>query len=764
MAVALLIGLWTYDELTFDTYHPNYDHIAQVMQHQTFNGKIGSQTANPAAMAEEIRNVYGSDFKYVLQSSWNFDHTLAYGEKMFSKPGSFFEPQVTDMLSLKMIKGSRDGLKKDMNSILLSASVAQAYFGEDDPLDKTLRIDNKSDVKVTGVYEDLPENTSLKDLKFILPWDLYLSLNPWIKQMENPWGSNFTQTYVQIADNADMEKVSARIKNVKLNKLPMDDRLANPVVFLHPMKKWHLYSDFKDGVNVGGRVNNVWLFGITGVFVLLLACINFMNLSTARSEKRSKEVGIRKSIGSVRSQLIAQFFSESIMVSFFAFLLALILVLIALPSFNGVAEKKISILWSEPMFWLICVGFSIITGLFAGVYPALFLSSFQPVKVLKGTFKAGRLASLPRQVLVVIQFTVSITLIIGTMVVYKQIKHGQSRPIGYNRDGLITTSVNEERHKHFDVIRTELKNEGVIVEITESGSPTTQVWNTNGGFDWEGKDPDQAVDFPNNAVTYEYGKVIGWKIKEGRDFSREFISDSLAFILNESAVTFIGLKDPVGKVIRWEGKPYTIIGVVKDLLVQSPYQPVRPALWHLSRESENVFIIKLNPERSPQDALSEIEAVFKKYNPTAPFQSSFVDEEFARKFGNEKRVGTLAAFFTVLAILISCLGLFGLASFVAEQRTKEIGIRKVLGASVINLWRMLSKDFVVLVILSCLISIPLAWYELNNWLQDYEYRTDMPWWIFAFSGFGALIITLLTVSFQAIKAALMNPVKSLRSE
>ncbi|MBA4056567.1 MAG: ABC transporter permease, partial [Marivirga sp.] len=372
MAVAILIGLWTYDELTFDTYHSNYDRIAQVMQHQTFNGKVGSQISNPAVMAEEIRNVYGSDFKYVLQSSWNFEHTLAYGEKMFLKPGSFFEPQVADMLSLKMIKGSKDGLKKDMNSILLSASVAQAFFGEEDPLDKILRIDNKSDVKVTGVYEDLPENTSLKDLKFILPWDLYLSLNPWVKEMENPWGSNFTQTFVQVADNADMEKVSARIKDVKLHKIQQDERRYNPVVFLHPMKKWHLYSDFKDGINVGGRINNVWLFGVTGVFVLLLACINFMNLSTARSEKRSKEVGIRKSIGSVRTQLITQFFSESIMVSSFAFLLALILVLIALPSFNHVAEKKISILWSEPVFWLISFGFSIVTGLLAGVYPALF--------------------------------------------------------------------------------------------------------------------------------------------------------------------------------------------------------------------------------------------------------------------------------------------------------------------------------------------------------------------------------------------------------
>lgn len=764
MVVAILIGLWMYDELTFNTYHTHYDRIAQVMQHQTYNGKIGSQVANPAVMAEEIRTVYGSDFKYVLQASWNFDHTLTYGEKMLLKPGNFFEPEVADMLSLKMIAGSRDGLKRDMNSILISESVAHAYFGEEDPLNKILRIDNKSDVKVTGVYEDLPENTSFKELKFILPWDLYLSVNPWIKQMENPWGSNFTQTFVQLHDQADLETVSARIKDVKLNQVSDDEKRYNPVVFLHPMSKWHLYGEFKDGMNVGGRINNVWLFGITGIFVLLLACINFMNLSTARSEKRSKEVGIRKSIGSMRLQLVMQFFSESIMVSFFAFLFALLLVLFTLPFFNEIADKNISLPWTQPTFWIIGIGFSVFTGVFAGIYPALYLSSFQPVQVLKGTFKVGRFASLPRKALVVVQFTISITLIIGTLVVYKQIKHGQSRPIGYTRDGLIMTSINEERHKHFEVIRNELKTQGAILEMAESGSPTTEVWNTNGGFHWEGKDPDLAVDFPNNAVSHEYGQTIGWKIKEGRDFSRDFASDSATFILNESAVAFIGLTEPIGKIIHWNDRPYTIIGVVKDLLVQSPYQPVRPAMFHLSTDAENVFIIKLNPQRSTQDALAAVETKLKKYNPTAPFQANFVDEEFAKKFGNEKRVGTLASIFSALAVLISCLGLFGLASFVAEQRTKEIGIRKVLGASVTNLWSMLSRDFVALVIIACMISIPLAWYELSQWLEKYEYRTELSWWIFAAAALSAMIITLITVSFQAIKAALMNPVKSLRSE
>jgi ABC-type antimicrobial peptide transport system permease subunit len=763
MSVAILIGLWMYDELTYDTYHENYQRIAQVMQHQTFNGEVGTQVANPAVMAEEIRNVHGADFKYVLQSSWNYGHTLTYGEKMFIKEGSYFEPGVAEMLSLKMIYGTRDGLK-EMNSIMLSQSVAEAYFGEENPLDKVIKLDNQSDLKVTGVYEDLPDNTSFKQLKFIAPWSLYLKTNPWVEKMENPWGSNFTQTYAQIADNADMETVSIKIKDVKLNKTAEGDRLYKPIVFLHPMSKWHLYSDFKDGVIIGGGIDNVWMFGITGVFVLLLACINFMNLSTARSERRAKEVGIRKSIGSFRGQLVTQFFSESVMVSFLAFIFSIGLVWLALSPFNLVADKNISLPWANPAFWLLGVGFSILTGVFAGLYPALFLSSFQPVKVLKGTFKAGRFASLPRKVLVVVQFTISIMLIIGTMGVYKQIDHAQKRPLGYNRDGLVTTSLNEERYKHAEAIRTDLLASGAVVEMTESGSPTTGVWNTNGGFDWEGKDPNLAVDFPNNGVSHEYGKTIGWEIIEGRDFSREFASDTAAFIMNEAAVKFIGLKDPVGKVLRWENQPFTIIGVIKDMLVQSPYMPVRPSLFHVSKNNLNLFIMKMNPERSTRESMATIESTFKKYDPSVPFESQFVDEVYAQKFGNEQRIGKLAAFFAGLAVLISCLGLFGLASFVAEQRTKEIGIRKVLGASIANVWRMLSKDFVFLVIVSCLFSVPLAWYGLDQWLKGYEYHTDISWWIFAIAAGGALVITLLTVSFQAVKAALVNPVKSLRSE
>lgn len=763
MAVAILISLWIYNEFSFNKYHENYNRIAQVWQHQTYNNIVGSQVANPAVMAETIRNEFGSDFKYVLQSSWTNGFTITYGDKIISKTGNYFEPGVTEMLSLNMLNGTRDGLK-EMNSIIISKSVAEALFDTKDPIGEILKINNNLDVKVTGVYEDIPENTNFKSLEVILPWDLYLSQNTWIKEMQNPWGSNFTQTYAQLAKNVDFETVSVKIKNVKFDKLDDGGKRSKPEVFLHPMSKWHLYSNFENGIQKGGRIDNVWLFAIIGIFVLLLACINFMNLSTARSEKRAKEVGIRKAIGSKRLQLITQFFSESILIAVLSFIFSIVLVVLILPFFNLMAESSIVVLWSNSLFWLIGFAFSIFTGIIAGVYPALYLSSFKPVKVLKGTLQTGKYAALPRKVLVVSQFAISIILIIGTIIVYQQINHAQDRPLGYEKNGLITVSSNDEIHKHLAVIRSTLIEDGAIVEMTEAQSPTTAVWNTNGGIDWEGKDPEFVVDFPNNSVNYEYGKTIGWKIVEGRDFSREFGTDSLAFILNESSVAFMGLKDPIGKIVRWNDNPYTIIGIVEDMLIQSPYKPVRPSLFHLSTEQENVLILKLNPKFSATESLSKVEAVFRTYNPAIPFDADFVDEDFARKFGNEKRIGKLAAFFTFLAIFISCLGLFGLASYVAEQRTREIGVRKVLGASVTRLWKMLSKDFVLLVLIACGIAVPISYYVMDGWLQKFDYRTTISLWIFALACIGALIITLLTVSYQAIKAARANPVNSLKTE
>lgn len=765
MAVALLIGLWMWDEITYNHYHKNYPHIAQVMQHNLYNGVKGTQDANPYVMAEEIRNNFGSDFKYVLQSTWNFSRVLTVGEKMFNRSGMYWEPQVIDMLSMRLLKGAPDLALKDPYSIMLSETVAKTFFGDDDPMGKMMRINNMTDVKVTGVYEDMPHNSKFREMMWVMPWDLYIIESPWIKKMDDPWGSNFTQTWAQIADNADMVKVSAKIINVKYNRVSEHDRMYKPEVFLQPMTKWRLYSDFKEGKNVGGRIEFVWMFGIIGVFVLLLACINFMNLSTARSEKRAKEVGIRKSIGSMRYQLVNQFFSESLLVALLAFILSLGLVYLALPAFNQVADKKLELLWTSPAFWLIGISFSILTGIIAGSYPALYLSSFQPVKVLKGTFRAGRMASLPRKVLVVLQFTVSITLIIGTIVVFRQVEFAKNRPIGYDRNGLINIYLSTpEVQKHFDAVRNELKTSGAIVEIAESGSPTTQVWNTNGGFTWAGKDPSLAVDFPNNAVSHEYGKTVGWKFKAGRDFSRDFASDSNAFVINEAAAKFLGFKEPVGEILTWNQRDYKIIGVIEDMIIESPYEPVRAALWHIDPYNTNLVIMKLNPEMSAHEALDKIKVIFTKFDPASPFSYEFVDAEYARKFSDEERVGKLASFFAVLAIFISCLGISGLASFVAEQRTKEIGVRKVMGASVFNLWGMLSKDFLVLVGISLLLAMPMAWYFMNNWLAKYEYRSTIAWWIFAAAAVGALAITLATVSYQSIRAALANPVNSLRSE
>jgi ABC-type antimicrobial peptide transport system permease subunit len=764
MAVATLIGLWVYDEFSYDKYHKNIDRIAQVMGHVNFNGKWETGVANPALMGPEIRAKHGSDFKYVVQASWAGGHLLSIGDKHISKVGIFFEPDAPEMLTLKMLKGTRAGLK-DPYSIMLSASSAEAVFGKEDPINKTLKLDRQFDVKVTGVYEDLPDNTSFRDIKIMMPWKLWLIQNPWVDKMNEPWGSNFSQTFVQIADNVEMEKASAKIKNIKLDNVSDEEKKYQWTIFLQPMSKWNLYNEFKNGKNTGGNIRYVRIFGVIGVFVLILACINFMNLSTARSEKRAKEVGIRKTVGSLRWQLIKQFFAESYLVVLLAFALSLILVKLLLPLFNDVAGKKIEIGWTNPLFWTFSLVFIIITGLLAGSYPALFLSSFQPLKVLKGTFRVGKLASVPRKVLVVIQFTVSVALIIGTIIIYQQINHAKNRPIGYIRNGLINLGMEKEIKDHYETVRNELKSSGGIEEMAASNSPMTQVWNTNGGFDWEGKDPNLAVDFPNSRVSYEFGKTVNWKIREGRDFSRDYATDSLAFIINESAASFLGFKESVGKILKWEGKPFTIIGVVNDIMQESPFYPVRPSLYHIDKY-ENMYnlILRLNPKQSTSQSLATIEKFWKKYVPAVPFDYKFIDEEFGNKFRAEERVGKLASYFAVLAIFISCLGLFGMASFVAEQRTKEIGIRKVLGASVVNLWRLLSKEFVLLVILSCVFAAPLAYYFSSSWLENYDYRITIGWQVFVWAAASALLITLITVSFQAIKAAIANPIKSLRTE
>jgi hypothetical protein len=501
-----------------------------------------------------------------------------------------------------------------------------------------------------------------------------------------------------------------------------------------------------------------------------------MNLSTARSEKRAKEVGIRKAVGSARNQLIKQFLSESFLIVLIAFAFAILFVALSINWFNDVADKKMPLPLAEPYFWIGSFSFIILTSVIAGSYPAFYLSSFNPVKVLKGTFQPGRFASLPRKVLVVIQFTVSVALISGTIIVYRQIQHAKNRPVGYDRKGLLTMQLNSPEFKDkFDIISRRLKNTGTVIEVAQSLSPLTAVWTKDAGFDWKGKDPNKVGEFGVNWITHDYGKTVGWRIKEGRDFSKQFAADSSLpnhnpgliynVIINEAGTKYMGLEHPVGEIIKWRNQPVKIIGVAEDLVMESPYEPVAQMVYIVNLVAADAWIhMRINPNISASEALPKIASVFKTIAPAVPFDYKFVDTEYGLKFAAEERIGKLSSVFAAFAIFISCLGLFGLASFVAEKRIKEIGIRKVLGASVYNLWKMLSRDFVVLVVISCFIATPIAYYFLHQWLQKYEYRTEISWWIFAIAIAGALVITLITVSFQAIKAAIANPVKSLRTE
>ncbi|MBV8391056.1 MAG: ABC transporter permease, partial [Mucilaginibacter sp.] len=776
--VAILIGLWIWDELSFNKYHQNYNRIVQVTQKQKFLGSVKVWEHMPYKVVNELRTNYQSNFKHIITATETSNYYLSQGENKIAQAGQYIDAAAPEMLTLKMLRGSWSALN-DPHSVLLSASAAKKLFGNSDPLDKTVNVSDTWDVhsttavKVTGVFEDLPQNTQFHETQFFMPWDLYAAGNTQLSSMA--WDNHHFFIYAEIQPDADLNKVAANIKDAELNVIRHLDNMkhevdSKPEILLNPMKNWHLYSNFKDGVTDNGPIRFVWIVAIIGAFVLLLACINFMNLSTARSEKRATEVGIRKAIGSARLQLIYQFFSESLLVTFLSFMIALLLAILSLPLLNDLAAKQIAIPFENVWFWLSCFSFVLFTGLLAGVYPALYLSSFQPVKVLKGSFRAGRMAATPRKVLVVMQFTVSIVLIICTMIVYNQLMFGKNRPVGYSRDGLVVVPITSMDYLgKYDVLRNELKNTGAVTEIAECESPLTGVSSHNGGFNWKGKDLNTEENFGTLCVTQGYGKTIGWQFKDGRDFSKEFITDSSGFVINEAAAKYMGLKKPVGETVHWKSKwlnidkDYKIIGVIKNIVMESPYDQVKPTIFRLGGNPNWIFI-RINPLMSTGDALPKIAAVFKKIIPSIPFKYSFADEEYAKKFAAEEKIGKLTRFFSCLAIFISCLGLFGMAMFMAEQRTKEIGVRKVLGATVLTIWRLLSRDFVTLVIIAIIIATPIAWYCMKKWLQGYQYRTSIAWWEFVITGIGAVIITLLTVSYQSIKAALANPVRSLRSE
>ncbi len=768
MSVSILIGLWIYDELSFNKNHENYDSIVQVYRKEKWLGEIRANTSQTTGLGTVLRTEYGSHFKHVVMVQWgDEERVIAARDKKFTQKGYFMQAEGPEMLTLQMVYGTRQGLQ-NMKSIILSETLANKLFGNKNPVNEIVRMDAKWNLLVTGVYKDLPKNSEFDQASYFAPLDLYL--DGWASL--NAWDNYHMNIYAQLPPGVDYKQVSASIKNATLPYVDEERAAAKPEIFLQPMSQWHLYSAFENGLAVtSDELKFVRLYGMIGVFVLLLACINFMNLSTARSAARAKEVGIRKTIGSRRSQLVGQFLSESVLVAVLAFVLSIVLVQLSLPWFNRVADKEMTVLWTNLSFWLAALGFTLFTGILAGSYPAWYLSSFEPVKVLKGTIAGSRRGVFFRQALVVFQFTVSICLTIGTVIVYQQIQYAKNRPVGYSRENLISLRpLSPEYTGKYQVLREELKKTGVVAEAAQADYPITNTRGNNGGFVWSGKDPRMEPDATFNTihVTHEYGKTIGWKFLTGRDFSREYSTDKQGVIINESAAKLMGLTNPVGEMLRspeWMGASnYQILGVVKDMVKESPFKSTMPSIIFLADGNLEWLYIRLQEQVPAAQALPQIEKVFKTLIPSAPFDYKFADEEYDAKFRAEERIGKLAAVFAFLAIFISCLGLFGLASYTAEQRTKEIGIRKVLGASVSNIWALLSKDFVSLVILACLLATPVAWYFLNGWLENYEYRTAISFWIFVIAGMAALVVTLLTVSYQAVKVALTNPVESLRNE
>jgi putative ABC transport system permease protein len=765
MVVAIFIGLWISDELSFNKIHSNYETIARVHRKELWGDTREVNTSHVTGLGTLLRNEYGAYFKHVVMVRARLEErVISFADKKLTQEGYFMQPEGVEMFSLEMIQGSSDALK-DMKSVILSESTAKKLFGDNDPIDQMVSMDAKWDLKVTGVYRDLPKNSEFGDATFFAPLDLYL--DKWATL--TAWDNYHMIIYAQIHPDGDFENISSVIKDITLPHVNEETRASKPEIFLHPMSKWHLYSQWENGVEVTSeRMKFVWFYGAIGVFVLILACINFMNLSTARSEKRSKEVGIRKTIGSYRTQLIHQFYGESFLVSLIAFAVCLAFVTLLLPWFNEIADKSIRLPFASYTFWLATGVFVLFTTLLAGSYPALYLSSFNPIAALKGRVKKGGVSA--RRVLVVVQFTVSVSLVAGTAVVYKQIQYVKDRPVGYVRDGLVTIRPKSpEYHGKYEVLRNEFKKTGVVDEIAEANYPVTNALGWNGGFTWEGMPQGFDQSFNTIFVTHEYGKTVGWEVVNGRDFSRDVASDENAIILNESAVKLMQLQNPVGTVMTWDtewrgSSTHTVVGVVKDMVKGSPYEPTDPSVIFVSPKDQEWLFIRLRKGVNAGEALPKIQSVFASIVPSAPFDYKFADDDYATKFKSEEQVGKLSGAFTFLAILISCSGLFGLALFVAEQRRKEIGIRKVLGASVIRLLGMLSREFVILVGIACLIAVPLSYQFMSSWLVQYQYRTELTWMLFVWIVGGAIAITMLTVLFQALKAALSNPVESIRTE
>lgn len=763
MCVALLIGLWLYDELTFNRSFSNHDRIAQVYHHITLGDDQFATSGVGYPYGAALKSTFAG-IEEVSMSSGEGDHLLAVDEVKLTEKGMLVEPSFLKIFTVQMLEGDYKALD-NVHSIVLSRSLARKLF-DDSPVGKLLKFDNQEQLMVTGVYEDFPTNSQFAPIHLLVPIEYMLASNPGDWRSRDSWDTYAFDCYALLKAETSPAQLSKKLEQMLFEKSSSEAKVMTPRGFLFAMNDWHLNVNFNDGSGDPPRMQFVLMFGTIGVFVLALACINFMNLSTARSEMRSKEVGVRKVMGSVRRQLIRQFLTESLMIVTIAAAIALLMVGLILPVFNTVIGKQIAVRWNEPIFYISVCSFVLFTALLAGSYPALYLSAFNPVQVLKGTFRAGKAAILPRKVMVVFQFTISILLIIGTIVVFLEIQHARNREVGFDRANIIQMQVltRDLAETDYNGLRNDLIASGAVENMAKSDFPITGAVGADAAISWEGKDPDLHPLIAINRCSHDFPATNGFQFVEGRDFSHELASDSSALIINEMAADLFGRTKALGMKLRFfSGTERTVVGIIKDQIRWTPFTKQSPHVYYVSYEGLRHLTVRLNAAMPAADALKKVEEVIHRHDPDSPFEYEFQDENYARLFRDEERMGKLAAVFALLAIAISCIGMFGLAAFAAGQRIKEIGIRKVLGASVFKLWGMLSMDFVWLVVLAILVAFPIAYYVMGQWLAQYEYRIDISWVIFAVTGALALIITLLVVSYQALRAAWANPVHCLRN-
>jgi len=758
---SILIVLWVADETSFDKFHPKADRLYQVWVNAHFDGKINSWTSVPLPTYEAMKTADANIVRATV-TDWGGDHLLSVNDtKRINKRGFNVGPEFLEMFQFPLIEGNPELILDDAKNIVITQSTAKSLFGDEDAMGKIIRIDNQHDLKVAGILKDVPLNSSFQ-FDFLLPYAHWHNTNEWVRRNETNWGNYSFQVFVELNDAKNHEAVQNAASVRKMLEAHGEDKDMKHDMYLYPLLRWRLHSSFNNGIEEGGIIDYVQLFSAIAIFIMIIACINFMNLATARSERRAREVGIRKSVGSRRHELVFQFVGESLIISSISYIIAVIIAQLLLPAYNTMVEKTLFIDYTSKEFWMFTFGVIFITGFLAGSYPALYLSGFQPVKVLKGKPNIGKGGSLPRKILVTLQFGVSIVLIISMFVIYNQIQLAKGRDIGYKQENLITVPLNKDYHDQLKSLKAELLASGAVESLVRANSAITDI-NSNNFVGWPGKPEELRVIFTTIVTDYDWAKTMGVKMIEGRDFSEDFKSDSMAICVNKAAVKVMGLKDPIGTELDLWGKKRKLIGIYDDVLMGSPYDEVKPMFTVLD-DWWGSITIRLTKSNDLQASLKTVEDIFKKYGPEYPFEFTFVDVEFQKKFTQINLTSKVASLFAILAVVITGLGLFGLASFTAEQRTKEIGIRKVLGASVSSIVNLVSKDFSVLVIIAFVITSPLAWWLMKVYLERYTIRTDINWWIFPLTGAIALIFALVIVSTQALKAAHSNPVNSLRNE